>query len=276
MLSGLQKLTFSVSVIAHVIVFYPYATEIKQPSAQSKTISFSLVKQVSQNTPPDSPQDNPLDTPPDSPSELSPDPVPEPEEVDEKLPELKRLEQLKQEEIVQNKTQKTEIVKKIPETRVSEPVVKKTDPEISPKSINNIKPKTKPELIAKTVIEVKNETIPVKSKPDNQIAKKIITEPVDQQTRQDYLLELINKINANKYYPKKAKRRGWQGQVKLRFSILPSGEVSDIEILESSNYRQLDKSALEAIYNSIPFEPIPPGLGLTRLDLELPIVYQLK
>ena len=267
MLSGLQKLTFSVSVIAHVIVFYPYATEIKQPSVQPKTLSFSLVRQVSQNVPPElSP-----DPVPDSVPVPKPDPVSQSEEFNEKQPELKQSEQLKQEKIVQNETKKNESVKKVPEN--------------SSKPANNTKPKakpkTEPEHVAKKTEAVKNEILQAKSKSDDliyddQVAKKINTEPVNQQVRQDYLLELINKINANKYYPKKAKRRGWEGQVKLKFSILPTGEVRDIEILESSNYKQLDKSALRAIYDSQPFDPIPAHLGLTRLDLELPIVYQLN
>ena len=94
--------------------------------------------------------------------------------------------------------------------------------------------------------------------------------------RQDYLEQLIAKINANKYYPKKAKRRGWQGKVTVSFSVMPSGQVKNTEIQQTSGFHLLDKSALRAIQDSQPFAPIPSNLGLTKLDLELPIVYQLQ
>ena len=44
MLSNIQKLAFSFSVIAHVVVFYPLTTELEEPSSTSNTLSFSLVR----------------------------------------------------------------------------------------------------------------------------------------------------------------------------------------------------------------------------------------
>ncbi|WP_228051008.1 energy transducer TonB [Pontibacterium sinense] len=48
-------------------------------------------------------------------------------------------------------------------------------------------------------------------------------------------------------YPKLARRRGQEGTVWLNVQVDTAGEVSDIEVLESSGFSQLDQAALKTV-----------------------------
>jgi protein TonB len=55
------------------------------------------------------------------------------------------------------------------------------------------------------------------------------------------------KENPLPYYPKVARRRGYEGQALLRVEVLESGRVGQIEISESSGFEILDKAALKSV-----------------------------
>ena len=48
-------------------------------------------------------------------------------------------------------------------------------------------------------------------------------------------------------YPEVARRRGYEGTVRLKVEVLASGKVGEIRIKESSGYEVLDHSALKAV-----------------------------
>lgn len=48
-------------------------------------------------------------------------------------------------------------------------------------------------------------------------------------------------------YPTMSRRLGEQGSVVLRIRITPSGAASEVQVLQSSGYTRLDRSAIEAI-----------------------------
>ena len=56
-------------------------------------------------------------------------------------------------------------------------------------------------------------------------------------------------------YPEWAKRQGVEANVELKFWVLPSGEVSSIEVFETSGWSGLDRLASETLRQWI-FEPI--------------------
>ena len=49
-------------------------------------------------------------------------------------------------------------------------------------------------------------------------------------------------------YPAVARRRGWEGQVRFEVLVQPDGSVGEIELLESSGFRSLDRAARRAIH----------------------------
>ena len=264
MLSNIQKLAFSFSVIAHVVVFYPLPTELEEPSSTSNTLSFSLVRSQAKL---------PL-------TEQKPE-----NESESKIAEV--IEEVIKENIErQQPPEEKKLVKKQPLKPVKEPSdiqpVKKTPKPVVKKQMVKKQTTVKNRPVTKLAsIVPEPEPKPSKSlvtdaKAESQKTENTFSNSVNRQIQQDYLQQLVARINANKHYPQKARRRGWEGQVSLKFSILPSGEVRNVKILSSSDYAILDKSALKAIHDSLPFEPFPSNLGLAKLDLELPIIYQLK
>ena len=73
-------------------------------------------------------------------------------------------------------------------------------------------------------------------------------------------------------YPLQARRRGWNGQVEISFTITPDGNVSDLRIVTSSGFSVLDNEALAAIKRSAPFSPPPRSAVL----LFMPITFRLN
>ena len=69
-------------------------------------------------------------------------------------------------------------------------------------------------------------------------------------------------------YPKLAIKRGYEGILKLKITIMKNGTVKDILVKESTGYNILDKSGIEAAKNS-KFYPLTKE---TNLDIE----YRLK
>lgn len=72
-------------------------------------------------------------------------------------------------------------------------------------------------------------------------------------------------------YPLMARRMGLTGQVKVEFTILLSGKIKDLKIINSSGHRLLDKQAMRAVRSSEPFPP-PPVIA----TITLPINFELN
>ena len=59
-------------------------------------------------------------------------------------------------------------------------------------------------------------------------------------------------IERTKSYPRIARERGIEGEVRLRFRLTPSGSIEKIEIVQSSGYEILDKASIGAVYRAVP------------------------
>lgn len=86
------------------------------------------------------------------------------------------------------------------------------------------------------------------------------------------------RIAALQQYPVLARRMGEEGTVLVRFTILASGKISNVSIMESSGSESLDVAAvaifMEGLNGQLP--PIPPELNKSEWTLSLPIRYQLQ
>ena len=82
-------------------------------------------------------------------------------------------------------------------------------------------------------------------------------------------------INPKPKYPRAARKRGYEGEVKLKVFVLESGKVGKIEIIRPSGYKILDNSALEAVKNWV-FIPGKQNGKEVSSWVTVPINFQLK
>lgn len=144
------------------------------------------------------------------------------------------------------------------------------------------KPQPKPKPKPKPKPEPRPEPVPEPQEaPEEEIepAPESVTpaEPVESVSAVDsrmaaeiYERQVLNIIRKNLRYPANARRRGIEGTVTVRFTILGSGEVSGVRIVRSSGANVLDKATLEAI-GRCGFPPPPGG----RVELSIPITFRL-
>ncbi len=80
---------------------------------------------------------------------------------------------------------------------------------------------------------------------------------------------LQSAIEKAKNYPRLARERGIEGVVLVRFRILPSGEVQEVNIARSSGAAILDEASVRTVQRAAPM-PYVSGW------IEVPMVYELK
>jgi len=79
-----------------------------------------------------------------------------------------------------------------------------------------------------------------------------------------------------KYYPRMARKRGFEGKPIVAFTLGKKGDLVDLKLIEASSYDMLNKAALETIRRGIPYPPIPEPLGKNFISFNLPISYVLE
>lgn len=91
-----------------------------------------------------------------------------------------------------------------------------------------------------------------------------------------YKTRLHQLIGANKRYPKRAKRMGKQGTVRVSFTIVANGLIKNIRIIKSSGNSGLDKAAIKAIKKSSGKLPFSKGINRKQWVITVPITYNLN
>ncbi len=76
-------------------------------------------------------------------------------------------------------------------------------------------------------------------------------------------------------YPRECRRRGQQGEVRLRLQISAAGRVISVEIIQSCGHRLLDRAALRSV-RSLQFSPATRDGRAVDTTLDLPLVYRLR
>ena len=85
---------------------------------------------------------------------------------------------------------------------------------------------------------------------------------------------VMNLITRQLTYPAIARRKGWQGVVKLELHIEPNGQISGLHIDATSGYSVLDKAALQ----SLQLANVPDAaqwLQGETIDIVVPVEYKL-
>jgi len=76
-------------------------------------------------------------------------------------------------------------------------------------------------------------------------------------------------------YPELARREGVKGVLTLKFSINHDGSLKGVNLLRSSGSSLLDRAAIKAIRDAVPFFPLPDNLGEV-LDVVANFEYELS
>ncbi len=91
----------------------------------------------------------------------------------------------------------------------------------------------------------------------------------------EYLARLRQRVHEALRYPAAARRRGLTGAVTIELTILPSGLIRDVSIVESSSHAILDEAAVDTV-RSLRTQPFPGNVPPRTLRIRLPVVFQLQ
>ena len=91
-----------------------------------------------------------------------------------------------------------------------------------------------------------------------------------------YYKNILKKIEKNKYYPMKERKKKRAGSVSITFSINKIGQILAISINKASDWPKLNEAALNAVTNSAPFPRFPVGLNKNQLTITSKIVFDIN
>lgn len=92
----------------------------------------------------------------------------------------------------------------------------------------------------------------------------------------DYNTELGAWLQANKKYPKLARRLGQEcDNIVVEFNIYPDGRLDDVSIKEKCQYDVLNQAAVDLVKASSPFKPFPANFPKTPIKRIQPISFKL-
>lgn len=166
---------------------------------------------------------------------------------------------------------KPESIMPIDQPPVEQPVSDpppKPKPKPKPKPVHKPKPKPvqTPVEKPKEPEEVVEET--QESPPPPPAASRQLVDLKNQ-----YISELLAKIEKNKFYPTIARRRNLQGMIQVRFRLGCQGEVESLEI--EGKHSLLRKAAGKAIEASMPLPKIPAEIECPVL-IDYAMAYKLE
>lgn len=92
---------------------------------------------------------------------------------------------------------------------------------------------------------------------------------------QSFFGSVRKKIESHKKYPRFAKNSGIEGRSGVKITILKSGQLEKVEVVDSSGSEILDNAAMQSIREASPFPPIPMGLRQNRIELSIYLVFKM-
>ena len=171
------------------------------------------------------------------------------------------------------------------------PIVKKSKPKPKPKSKKRRKPKkTVKKRVSKKVASKPQKNFTPTSKPSQPISvskpQKAVSQPTSSLSKVStetkisyqrfYIQTFLDRIEAairrHTHYPRIARRTHQEGVVEICFTLEPSGEVTHLHIVKSSDHKILDRAAKKTILEAAKEFPHPKK----SVDLQIPIEYRLR
>jgi hypothetical protein len=92
-----------------------------------------------------------------------------------------------------------------------------------------------------------------------------------------YMLDMKRKVEKNIFPPPAFTLMGiMEGETMLRFKVMPSGEVRDIEVLNYIGHKALMETSINAIKSSKPFKPLPSDFPENFLEVTAIFTYYVQ
>jgi protein TonB len=91
-----------------------------------------------------------------------------------------------------------------------------------------------------------------------------------------YQAALQSGIEANKRYPRRARRNRQQGRCTIGFTVLRNGTIRDIRIIHSSGHTSLDQASIRAVEATSGQYPFPDSIKRNEWAFTIPVQYQLR
>lgn len=189
------------------------------------------------------------------------------------------VEQLEQEEVIEESVVEEKPVEEKP---VIEPeVIKEPNPKEEPEIKEEVVPepavitqKPKPtvrEIKKKPQVKKKTQKKTIKKKQERQkaSARQAKVSPAEQN---QFLANIRAKINEHKSYPRIAQKRGMQGSVKVRFTILNNGQVGQI-LVDGPNV--FHESVINAVKSAFPVNAEEAPIALPK-NINITLQYQIR
>lgn len=180
------------------------------------------------------------------------EPPAEEEPVVEEEPIIEEPEPEPEEPVIEPEPNPEPIVE---EKKFVEPVIKKIEK----------KPEPKKKIVKKKKVKKKKKHVK-KKKRSSASSRRATSSRVDPNKKSRFLSKIRAKINRGKSYPRIAKRRGMQGVVNVRFTILKNGRVGNIKL---SGPKVFHNSARSAVKKAFP-------INVKNAPLRLPTTVNLS
>lgn len=215
------KVSFSITTLIYISLFLTYLVFVGHQFVVSqkekdKAINLSLSQFVPEVI--EQPLEEEIEPPVEEEIEPEPEPEiiePEPEPIPEPIVEKKFVEAI--------------------------PVVKKVEKKPEPKKIKKKVVKKKPKKKTKKKVKKKKQASRASS-------RRATSSRVDPNKKSQFLASIRAKINRKKSYPRIAQKRGMQGTVKVRFTILKSGRVGNISVKGPKVFHNSAKAAVKKAF----------------------------
>ena len=88
--------------------------------------------------------------------------------------------------------------------------------------------------------------------------------------------ELLRALLPHFEYPSIARRRGWEGRVRIGLLVEADGDLSDVQLIESSGYGLLDKAAIKNVNKLRNVPAATQWLDGHDMGVILPVSYRLE
>lgn len=96
------------------------------------------------------------------------------------------------------------------------------------------------------------------------------------QALQDYVLQVVRKLSAARFYAASPSAQNGHGVVVARLTVGRDGRLVDLSLPKQSGLAGVDGSVLDAIRRSAPFAPLPEGFTENRFTFIVPINYTVE
>ena len=139
----------------------------------------------------------------------------------------------------------------------------KTEPVVEPLPTQAVEPET---------TEPVEQQAAASSYAEAQVDQPALDQTAMENERESYLLRMLAHIDSHKFYPRKARQRGMEGNINIAFYLHADGSISDLQI--SGGSRLLRRAARQAVQQALSL-PRPPQSFHLQEQVRFGMVYRL-